>query len=300
MERTLRLNLILIMGQTNKNSSYVKLCTSRVKISRLTQIPFLFLFVSIWLPSCVPVEQMLYLQDPQSDITGELMHYQDDEYQLQVNDILDVQIISLNPEINSVFNNSTSAPGQVAQVTAQNGGDLFYMTGYSVNENGEVEIPFIGSIAVVGLTLREAHQRVDQEVAKLFSNYHLQIRLGGVRFSLLGEFNKPGKAVILQNQVTIFEALAIGGDLTAVANREKVRLVRQYPDGTKIHQINLLDRSVIESPFYFIKPNDVIYAEPLKQRSWGIGITGAQTFTTIISTLSTSAALFLSIISLSR
>ena len=174
------------------------------------------------------------------------------------------------------------------------------MTGYSINENGEVEIPFIGSIVVVGLTLREAHQRVDQEVAKLFSNYHLQIRLGGVRFSLLGEFNKPGKAVILQNQVTIFEALAIGGDLTAVANREKVHLVRQYPDGTKIHQINLLDRSVIESPFYFIKPNDVIYAEPLEQRSWGIGITGAQTFTTIISTLSTSAALFLSIISLSQ
>jgi polysaccharide export outer membrane protein len=243
---------------------------------------------------------MVYLQDAQADISGELMHYQDDEYRLQVNDILDVQVISLNPEINSVFNNSTSAPGQVAQVTSQNGGDLFYMTGYSVNENGEVEIPFIGSIAVVGLTLREAHQRVDHEVAKLFSNYHLQIRLGGVRFSLLGEFNKPGKAVILQNQVTIFEALAIGGDLTAVANRGKVRLVRQYPDGTKVHQINLLDRSVIESPFYFIKPNDVIYAEPLKQRSWGIGITGAQTFTTIISTLSTSAALFLSIISLSR
>ena len=72
MKRTLRQNLMLVMGKTNMNNSYVKLGTSRVKISRLTQIPFLFLFVSIWLPSCVPVEQMIYLQGAQSDITEEL------------------------------------------------------------------------------------------------------------------------------------------------------------------------------------------------------------------------------------
>jgi polysaccharide export outer membrane protein len=104
----------------------------------------------------------------------------------------------------------------------------------------------------------------------------------------------------MQNQVTIFEAIALGGDLNAVANREDVKLIRQYPEGTRVHRLNLLDQSIVGSPHYFIQPNDVIYVEPLPQRSWGIGVTGAQTLTTIMSTLSTSLALTLSIISLTR
>ena len=105
--------------------------------------------------------------------------------------------------------------------------------------------------------------------------------------------------MVMQNQVTIFEAIALGGDLSLVANREQVvdsTASRRH----EIHSINLLDESVVGSPYYFIQPNDVLYAEPLPQRSWGIGVTGAQTLNTIVSTLSTSAALILSIISLSR
>ena len=104
----------------------------------------------------------------------------------------------------------------------------------------------------------------------------------------------------MQNQATIFEAIALCGDLNVVARRDQIRLIRQYPDGTRIHKLNLLDQSIIGSPYYFIQPNDVIYAEPLPQKAWGIGVTGAQTLGTIVSTLSTSLALTLSIISLTR
>ena len=249
--------------------------------------------------SCVPVERLIYLQ-PGGETTTEVFEYDRQEYQLQVNDILDVKISSLNPEVNALFNASTMGTMQVAQATAQTGGDLFYITGYSICQDGSVDIPFVGEVDVMGLTLNEAHAAVDAKVSELFTNYHLQVKLGGVRFSALGEFNRPGKHVVMQNQVTIFEAIALGGDLSLVANREEIRLIRQHPNGTKIHNINLLDESVVCSPYYFIQPNDVLYAEPLPQRSWGIGITGAQSLNTIVSTLSTSAALILSIISLSR
>ena len=249
--------------------------------------------------SCVPVERMIYLQ-PEGDRSAEVFEYDKQDYQLQMNDILDVKISSLNPEINSLFNASTMGTMQVAQATAQTGGDLFYITGYSIDQDGNIDIPFVGKVDVLGLTLNEARSAVDMKVSELFTNYHLQVRLGGVRFSALGEFNRPGKHVVMQNQVTIFEAIALGGDLSLVANREEIRLIRQHPNGTKIHSINLLDEGVVGSPYYFIQPNDVLYAEPLPQRSWGIGITGAQTLNTIVSTLSTSAALILSIISLSR
>ena len=249
--------------------------------------------------SCVPVESLIYLQ-PDEDMFEEVHAYDKQEYQLQTNDILDVKISSLNPEVNALFNASTMGTMQVAQATAQTGGDLFYITGYSIDQDGKIDIPFVGKVDVLGLTLNEAHSAVNVKVSELFTNYHLQVKLGGVRFSALGEFNRPGKHVVMQNQVTIFEAIALGGDLSLVANREHIRLIRQHPEGTKIHSINLLDESVVGSPYYFIQPNDVLYAEPLPQRSWGIGITGAQTLNTIVSTLSTSAALILSIISLSR
>ena len=259
---------------------------------------FMLLFV-MCCTSCVPTESLIYLQ-PGEDVFEEVYKYDKQEYQLQMNDILDVKISSLNPEVNALFNASTMGTMQVAQATAQTGGDLFYITGYSIDQDGSIDIPFVGKVDVIGLTLNEAHSAVDLKVSELFSNYHLQIRLGGVRFSALGEFNRPGKHVVMQNQVTILEAIALGGDLSLVANREEIRLIRQYPHGTQIHSINLLDGSVVGSPYYFIQPNDVLYAEPLPQRSWGIGITGAQTLNTIVSTLSTSAALILSIISLSR
>ncbi|MGB1055476.1 MAG: polysaccharide biosynthesis/export family protein [Flavobacteriales bacterium] len=249
--------------------------------------------------SCVPVESLIYLQ-PDEDMAEKVHMYDKQEYQLQTNDILDVKISSLNPEVNALFNASTMGTMQVAQATAQTGGDLFYITGYSIDQDGKIDIPFVGKVDVLGLNLNEAHSAVNVKVSELFTNYHLQVKLGGVRFSALGEFNRPGKHVVMQNQVTIFEAIALGGDLSLVANREQVRLIRQHPEGTKIHSINLLDDSVVGSPYYFIQPNDVLYAEPLPQRSWGIGITGAQTLNTIVSTLSTSAALILSIISLSR
>ena len=264
-----------------------------------SEVAGLLLLFVMCCTSCVPVESLIYLQ-PDEDMLEKVHVYDKQEYQLQTNDILDVKISSLNPEVNALFNASTMGTMQVAQATAQTGGDLFYITGYSIDQDGKIDIPFVGKVDVLGLTLNEAHSAVNAKVSELFTNYHLQVKLGGVRFSALGEFNRPGKHVVMQNQVTIFEAIALGGDLSLVANREEIRLIRQYPHGTQIHSINLLDESVVGSPYYFIQPNDVLYAEPLPQRSWGIGITGAQTLNTIVSTLSTSAALILSIISLSR
>jgi len=248
--------------------------------------------------SCVPTKKMIYLQAEEGQNT-ETFKYDRQEYKLQENDILDVQIRSMNPEINALFSPG-AAMNQNMQAGVQSGGDLYYMTGYSVNEEGAIELPFVGKINVQGQTLEEAKASVTAEVSKMFKSFHLQVKLGGIRYSALGEFRSPGKKVILQNQATIFEAIAASGDLTQVANRNEVRLIRQYPDGTKIHTINLLDQSIISSPYYFIQPNDVLYAEPLSQKSWGVGITGAQTLSTIVSTLSTSLALTLSIISLTR
>ncbi|MGB1411153.1 MAG: polysaccharide biosynthesis/export family protein [Flavobacteriaceae bacterium] len=264
------------------------------KFHLLTPLGFLVL---VCLSSCIPVEKMVYIQSKEGDPVTEFSHKKE-EYRLQINDILDVKISSLNPEVNALFNASTVGTMQAATATAQTGGDLFYITGYSIDQNGEIDIPFVGSVDVLGLTLSQAHDAIDAKVDQLFTNFHLRVKLGGVRFSVIGEFNRPGKHVVMQNQVTIFEAIALGGDLNATANRGELQLIRQGPFGTKIHTVNLLDESIVGTEYYFIQPNDVLYAQPLPQKSWGFGVTGAQTLSTIVGGLSTSAALVLSIISL--
>lgn len=268
--------------------------------SRFRRLTTLFIFAPFFsLVSCIPTEKMTLLQSdsPQSEA---LITTLPGIYKLQQNDIIDVRISSINPEINELFNQPNLGAAQVAQATAQTGGDLFFMTGYSVNDSGNVDIPFIGKVQVLGLQLAEAHAAIDSAVSALFSNYHLQVRMGGIRFAALGEVNRPGKQVVMQHQVTILEALALAGDFSNVADRSQVRLVRQNPEGTRIHTINLLNQDIIESPVYFIQPNDVLYIPPLRQRSWGVGITGAETLSAVVGTLSTSLALILSIISLSQ
>ena len=250
------------------------------------------------LSACVPTKEIIYLQ-PEGEATQEVFTYERVSYRLQTNDILDVQIRSMNQDVNAMFGLSNSG-GQNMQAALQSGGDLYYMSGYTVTDRGVLELPYFGEVSVQGLTLEQAKATIDQKVATLFKNYYLQVKLGGIRFSSLGEFESPGKKVILQNQATIFEAIAASGDLTQVAKRDQIKLIRQYPDGTRIHSINLLDQSIIGSPYYFIQPNDVIYAEPLPQKSWGIGVTGAETLRTIFSTLSISLAVTLSVISLTQ
>ncbi len=249
--------------------------------------------------SCVPVKKMIYLQSDKEAVPVEVFEYQKENYRLQVNDILDVQIRSMNEEANNLFSMSAARQNsQAMNAGVQGGGDLYYMTGYTVAEDGTIELPFIGKVKVIGLSLSEAKETIDNEVSKFFKTYFLQVKLGGIRFSTIGEFRLTGKYVILQNQVTIYEAIAMSGDLTALANRDEIKLIRQYPNGTKVHSINLLDQSIIGSPYYFIQPNDVLYAEPLPQKSYGFGVTGAQTLSTIVTSVSSTVALILTLLAL--
>jgi len=252
--------------------------------------------------SCVPRKKMVYLQyeDEESMRTDTILYkYSRTEYRLQASDIVDVEIHSPENLVNDFFNMRTPA-GNIGQVTIQNGGDLFYMNGYSINDSGYILLPIMGKVMARGLTIPELRVRVHEAAKKYLKEFYLEVKLGGLRYTALGEFTRPGKYVILQNQATIFEAIANANDLNMVADRNKIRLIRQYPDGTRIHTINLLDNSIVSSPFYFIQPNDVIYAEPLPAKSWGVGVTGAQTLTTVLSIVSTTIALIVSISAVNR
>ena len=244
--------------------------------------------------ACVSNQKIIYLQNlegkkPISE--GELITYEIPEYKLQYNDIIDINIQTETDLMENGFNAKTLQNQQMMQM-AQGGGDVYYMTGYTVDANGNIRLPLVGEIQVRDKTIDEARKEIEAKLKPYIkSEVYVKVKLGGIRYAALGEFRRPGKFVVLQDRMTIFEAIANAGDLSNIAKRNEVLLIRQYPEGTKLHRINLNDRQIVASPFYFIQPNDQLYAEPMKVRELGAGENAAQSLSLIISAITVSVLL---------
>ena len=246
--------------------------------------------------SCVSNEKIVYLQNLEGKKAipeGELIAYEIPEYKLQYNDIIDVNIQTVEDIIEKGFNPTVNAQGgQMMQMISQGGGDVYYMTGYTVDKNGNIRLPIIGEVQVKDKSIEEARMEIESKLKSyITSEVYVKVKLGGIRYSALGEFRRPGKFVVLQDRMTIFEAIANAGDLSNIAKRDEVLLIRQYPEGTKLHRINLNDRQIVQSPFYFIQPNDQLYAEPMKVREVGAGENAAQSLSLVISAITVSVLL---------
>lgn len=253
----------------------------------------ILIFSCLFLGSCITNKKILYLQELDSNTNyTDTVKYSRNQYRLQVNDIINIEVKTRNTEFAALFGNSSIAgAGGLGNIAGGGGGDLFYTVGYTISDSGSINFPFLGKVDIAGLTINEVSEKLEKELRVFQVDALAIVRLGGLRFTLLGEFNRPGKYVILQNQVTIYEAIATGGDLKEIARRDKVVLVRQYPDGARIHYINVLDKNLINSPYYFLQPNDLLYVEPLKRRAYGIGVNGLQTLSTALSVISTALLL---------
>jgi polysaccharide biosynthesis/export protein len=248
--------------------------------------------------SCVSNEKIIYLQNPSGKVNlreGNLIKYDIPEYRLQYNDIVSIDIMTSVQFINQAFDFSSNnkVPGGAGQSVGSGGGDIYYMTGYSVDKHGQVELPLIGKVKVAGLTLEESKEIIKSKISNMVTEeVFVRVKLGGIRFSAFGEFHRPGKYTILAERITIFEALAHAGDLNYMAKRNEVLLIRQYPEGSILHRVNLQDREIINTPYYFIQNNDQLYVEPLKIREVGNTVNVAQTISIIGSVLTTGLLIF--------
>lgn len=255
------------------------------------------LVILVFFTSCISTKQLTYMQNSENGLNEMILNKQVLPYKVQIGDALSIRVKALDQALVGMFNPIASENN----VDATSEKSLYY-DGFIIDNRGEVNIPTLGKVNILNLTLLEIKQKIEtkllDEYFKEEANIFVTVKLGGIKFTTYGEIGNAGTKVILQQRVNIFEAIANSGDIPIEGNKKDVLIIRPYPGGQKIHHIDLTSVDVFQSPYYYIQPNDMIYVKPLPQKSWGTGKTGLQSFTTIISVISvltTSYLLFKSI-----
>ncbi len=236
--------------------------------------------------SCIPLKKQVYFQGD-LDQNDSLSRIQDQPYRLQVDDLLDIQIKSSDENVTKTFN-PTVSQGTNSNIRNSNEASI-YFNSYAVDKHGNIRLPYMGDINVLGYTTKEVQDKIDKEFETYFkdpNDVFVEVRLAGIRYTTIGEVGKTGVNVLYLNQVNLIQALAASGDIKITGNRENVHIYRKGIDGTKMLTVDMLNVNTFDSDSFFIQPNDIIYVEPLKQKSWGTGTSGMQTITSLIAVLS--------------
>ncbi|OYX26396.1 MAG: sugar transporter [Flavobacteriales bacterium 32-35-8] len=247
---------------------------------------FISITIAVLCSSCITNKDVVYLQD-KGTISNDSLAVRElsKPYRVQINDILRISVKALDNELTAIFN-----PVESNNAVGQAGGASLYFNGFTVDLHGNIKFPILGEINVLGYTIVEIEELVKQKLLEQYfketAEIFVTVKLAGLRYTVTGEVNGTGVLTLYQDRVNIIEALANAGDIRPTGDRMDVLIIRQYPDGQKIHHIDLTDIAAMQSPYYYIQPNDIILVKPLKRKALGAGQTAVQNLTIIASLFS--------------
>lgn len=220
--------------------------------NRLKFLVAIVLMVS--LGSCVSKKEMIYLQDTEGiKALEEIVKV---EPKIQQNDILYINVSALDAEAALPFNlfeagNTTSIPKPIT---------------YLVNFDGDINFPVLGKIKVEGFTTKEITNHLTETLAVYIKNPIVNIRLTNFKVTVLGEVKSPGTYPVPNERISILEAIGLAGDLTIQGKRKKVTLIREQNGKRTFVDIDLTNKEILNSPYFYLAQNDVLIVEPNKSK----------------------------------
>ena len=252
----------------------------------------LLLFLPLVLFSCVTSKRVNLLQEPGKN---GIPHYADtlsyEDYELRIGDRLYVYVYSVDERIDKMFNASSGGVSSSQMRHSMGGaGGSYDLYTYLVQDDGSIDFPMVGHITVRGMTTREVKRYLEKELSSFIKGYGdyqmMSVEVNIVRrsFSVISD-RGSGTFNIQKEKVTIFEALAMAGDIGDFGDRSKVRIVREKEGSTFVKEFDVRSKDIINSEFYYIEPNDVIYIQRIKGQSFGVN-----SVTTTISVVATTLA----------
>ena len=250
-----------------------------LKSEKLFTLIFLagLLFSSI---SCVTNKQMVYVQ-PEKEEQEIFEAIEKQDRVIEAGDELYIRILSDDEQTNIFRQRTDNYYLATADIT---------LVSYLVNEEGFVRLPPIGDIQLKGLKLDEASKVIEMTLVGIISNPSVSMKFVNKTVTVLGEVNEPGRHEFYDQRINIFQALGYAGDIAEYGNRKNVMLIREENNVITRNYIDLTDENLLTSYYFYVKPNDVIYVEPLKRRHWGIDtfpfaliLTSISTFVLVLS-----------------
>ena len=231
--------------------------------------------VSLAMMSCVTARKVNYMQEPDKQIPSYADTLAFEDYQLRIGDRLYVYVYSLDENIQKMYNAGGSNASQMRQQMSQGGTYGSYdLYTYLVDEEGNMDFPTIGKVFVQGLTTREVKHKLEQELSTLlqdlpgYNTISVEVNIVNRSFSIIGA--QSGRYMINKEKMTIFEALAMAGDLGEFNSRKEIKLVREKNGVTTIKTFDVRSKDIVNSEFYYIEPNDIIYIRQIPGYSFGI------------------------------
>ncbi|MBC8320937.1 MAG: polysaccharide biosynthesis/export family protein [Bacteroidetes bacterium] len=220
--------------------------------------------VSVLFSSCIPQKKMLYLQvKSETDTLATFKNEKKIEYNIQPGDNLYIRVVTLDEKTTLLLNPFSA--GNVQNI----GSDAsVYLNSYNVSESGYLDFPMIGEILVKNLNAEEIKEKIQDELKTYMKEFIVIVKLVNFNITMIGEFQNPGQYKIYQDNINIFEAVSMARDLTDFADRKKVAIIRQTKTGSEVVYIDMTKRDLLLSDYYYLKPNDILYVQPVKGKQF--------------------------------
>lgn len=220
---------------------------------------FLPVLIVLLLPACsykgVPYFQDLNQSSPSKETIANFS-----PVTIQPEDVLGINVSSLNTEASSVFNyNLNTVTG-----TTQNANNP--VVGYLVDEKGDIQLPLVGSVKVSGLTLSAVREKIQRQLTEYLKQPVVNVRLLNFKVSVMGDVLRPGVYPVQNQRISIAEAITMAGDLNITALRTNVMLIREHEGTREYIPIDLTSKKLFSSPYFYLKTNDILYVQPGKNK----------------------------------
>lgn len=243
--------------------------------------------------SCVAPKNLITLEEqqitshpPDSSMTSHLDTVVGYEvYKIRPHDQLMIRINAFKGSTEEYLNREFSAGADFSRNVNFDPSSIYYNS-YHVSDSGDIFLPLLGKIKVADLSTVEVKTLIDKEYKPYLKYTSARVRVANMRINVLGEVNKPGVHYLVNERNTIFDAIGLAEDFTPFSNRKKIKLIRQTPSGPKTVFLNLKRTDFFTSEYFYVRPDDMIYVEPLRTKSPDVS---ARSVGIILSSISVAA-----------
>jgi len=251
------------------------------KLKNIKVNVIVYLLVLFLINSCTPTSKLKYVQNKGDKINKNQYYNDRSEKTIQPFDYLYIKIYSLDEQTNFVFRDDRYGTYETELIS------------YAVDDAGSINFPFIGNINVKGLTINEAKEKIEESLGRYLNNVSVRVRFVSNKITILGEVYRPGHYSFYDEKINIFQAFGLASGITTYGNKTDITLIREKDNNITYHYIDLTDKDIVESDFYYLLPNDILIVNPINAKYRELRTYSLSLVSAVLSTILTATNIYL-------